>query len=153
MKPFAKILVPHDFSEHADRALALAADVARHYEAQVTLLHVLEPPVPPPAAGVFLSGPMRPLPELFELAGKGLEGAALKVRAGGALQVDSKVMEGVPFEAIVRYAADGAFDLIVMGTQGRTGVARALIGSVAERVVRLAKCPVLTVHNAPIDAS
>lgn len=144
MKPFAKILVPHDFSVYSDRAIVVAADVARHYEASITLLHVLELPTPAPAE--HEPDPTRPLPAPFEVAARRLERAELRVRAAGVEQVATKVLQGVAYDTIVRFAEEGGFDLIVLGSQGRTGIARALIGSVAERVVRLARRPVLTVH-------
>lgn len=129
MIPFARILVPHDFSDYSDNAIKVAADVARRYAASITLLHVLEHAEPS-----------------AEVAAKRLERAEHRVRAAGVERVDTKILHGVPFDTIIRFAEDGGYDLIVMGSQGRTGIARAMIGSVAERVVRLAKRPVLTVH-------
>ncbi len=146
MKPFAKILVPHDFSEHAASAVEVAADLARRYEASVTLLHVYESMVyaMPESFVVFppaqLAGLMGELEKHLQNAKQ--QAVALKVE-----RVDTKLVQGAPVQSIVQVAHDGGYDLIVMGTHGRTGISHALIGSVAERVVRKAGCPVLTVRT------
>ena len=87
--------------------------------------------------------PTAPQPSLDALAGE----------IGGGLRVLSAVESGSPAAQIVRYAERNGVDLIVLGTHGRTGVTRALLGSVAERVVRTAPCPVLTVSREPRAAS
>jgi nucleotide-binding universal stress UspA family protein len=76
-----------------------------------------------------------------------LERARHDMQAEGVLQIDTALLEGKPYQEILRFAQEGAFDLIVIGTHGRTGLAHALLGSVAEKIVRLSRCAVLTVHR------
>lgn len=143
-----RILVPVDFSSHSDRAFRYALRLASRFGASVDLLHVVDNP--------FASGTMTPevyvpnLPEmldsLLQEAEKGL--AALKSAAAGErLRVGTRVLTGQPAHTIVEHARTGGFDLIVMGTHGRTGFSHLFVGSVAERVVRRAPCPVLTVRD------
>ncbi|HEY6562505.1 MAG TPA: universal stress protein [Polyangiaceae bacterium] len=142
MTNLKKILVPTDFSEHSSRALRFAADLARKYDAALTLLHVNDlvvtlapyPPLPPK----ILDTAMTEARALLERA-KG-EASSL-----GVPQVETNLIDGRPFHEIVRFAEQGDYDLIVMGTHGRSGFNRVLLGSVAERVVRGAGRPVLTV--------
>jgi nucleotide-binding universal stress UspA family protein len=145
MKPFSKILVPVDFSPHSEHALRIAADLARRYEAKLCVAHV-HVPVLHAAPGAFLLYSEQQLPGLLAEYEKLLEKSSHDARAAGAQQVETKLLQGVPVSEVIRFAREGAFDLIVMGTHGRTGIAHALIGSVAERVVRKAACPVLTVR-------
>lgn len=143
--PFTKILVPHDFSEHAMRSVEVAADLARRYEASMTLAYVHQPTLYA-APDTFLLYPTEDAPHLAAAFHKHLEAAKEKARAFGAQRVDTLLLTGVPVSEITKVADSGRYDLIVMGTHGRSGVAHALIGSVAERVVRKAHCPVLTVR-------
>ncbi len=138
-----KILVPTDFSAGAAAALEFAVDVSRRYDGAVTLLHVNELTLD------FV--PLGALPPTFieswlGEANQQLEELKGKAQAAGARDVETTLVHGSPYWEIVRYAENEKFDLIVMGTHGRTGIQRALIGSVAERVVRRAPCAVLTVH-------
>ena len=135
-----RILVPVDFSPCSREALESAADLAERLGAQVDLLHVW--------AGVYhhsleaeplmmfahseLAKEMEGLLESLELRG---------IDARGRLEV------GSPREAIVRAARDGKYDLIIMGTHGRTGLVHMFLGSVAESVFRRAPCPVLTIRE------
>jgi nucleotide-binding universal stress UspA family protein len=146
-----KILVPVDFSEGAQPALALAATMARTFDASVELLHVWQPPplIPFPVVIVPSTGETTPI-NIEELA-RTTAGAQMKelvdrLRDQGVREVLSRVAVGAPAYEIVELATLGHFDLIVMGTHGRSGIAHAVIGSVAEKVVRRAKCPVLTVR-------
>ena len=127
-----QILFATDFSESSDAAARVARDYARHFGARLHLLHVDWPgadkAVPPP---------------LITLADE----------LGGDVSVLTAVESGSPAVQIVRYAARHGIDLIVLGTHGRTGVSRALLGSVAERVVRTAPCPVLTVSREPLPTA
>jgi universal stress protein A len=143
MNTFSKILVPHDFSDCAQHAVDVAADVARRYEADMTLVHVHQPMLLASAESYLLYESNK-LPLLMEALEKQLEQARQQALALGVLQVDTKILQGPPVSEITRFAREGGYNLIVMGTHGRTGVAHALIGSVTERVVRSAACPVLT---------
>ncbi len=145
MLEWKKICCPVDFSEASEAALQLAADLARHFAAQLTVLHVYQPP----HTAVPVEGSLYAPPELFEAIARQVnrELAEWQQRAEKRSEgsVTAIMLIGVPFAEITRYAKEGKFDLIVMGTEGRTGVKRLFLGSVAERVVRLSECPVITV--------
>ena len=147
-----KILVPIDFSEGAEPAIAMAATMARTFGAAVELLHVWQPPplIPFPVVVVPSSGESTPV-NMEELArttaGAHMKELAARLRDQGVAEVRSRVGIGSPAHEIVELAELGHFDLIIMGTHGRTGVAHAVLGSVAEKVVRRARCPVLTVRS------
>lgn len=139
--PAQHILVPIDFSANAEHAFDYALRLARPLQARVTVLHVIEP---------LLMGHRDPLPYLsmHELEGRITEQVSAyqaRVTAAG-LPGDFAVLHGVPYEVIVDTARTAQADLIVMGTHGRTGLAHVLVGSVAERVIRLAHCPVLVLR-------
>ena len=145
MTLFRRILVPHDFSHHADRALAVAVELARRHGGRVLVLHAImpfEPAQPIPGGGL----PLMP-EDLVAGALRHLQGLAARIARGPkAPRVTCKVVIGDPFLRIAD-AARGA-DSIVMSTAGRTGLSHLLIGSVAEKVVRHAKIPVLTLRAA-----
>lgn len=145
MKPFQRILVPVDFSEHSAVAVQMAADLSRRYEASVTLVHVYEPLAYALPDGYLLFTEPQ-LNGLMEEFGKLLDAEKQRARAAGAVRVDAQLLQGFAAGEIRQLAEQGAFDLIVMGTHGRKGLSHALLGSVAERVVRTAPCPVLTVR-------
>jgi nucleotide-binding universal stress UspA family protein len=147
MSLFRKILVPVDFSAHSEEALRVSGELARTFDATVTLVNVFQIPIYALPEGAFIALPSAYAEATLE-AGKQLEAVAAAARAVGMIAVETKVLEGIAFREIVRFACDGAFDLIVMGTHGRTGIKHALLGSVAEKVVRKAPCAVLTVRLA-----
>jgi len=144
MRPVRQILVPLDFSKHSDDALQFACDLARRYEASLTLLHVYQTVTHTLPDGVVLATP-RALAEHMSAVDEQLGGKKRQVEALG-LKVTTLAMQGTPFAEIVAAARRGGHDLIVMGTHGRAGLAHALLGSVAEKVVRKAPCAVLTVR-------
>jgi nucleotide-binding universal stress UspA family protein len=145
MHLFEKILVPVDFSSHSSFAVRQGADLARRASAALVLLHVLDPlPYALPAYGEVFSPEQRA--QLAVEIQKSLAALRLRAQTAGAALVESAVREGYPPEEIVRFAKAGGFDLIVMGTHGRRGLAHAVLGSVVERVLRSAPCPVLTVR-------
>jgi nucleotide-binding universal stress UspA family protein len=146
MKPFQKILVPTDFSPVVDNSLQVAADLSRRYEAPITLLHVWEPEIFSVPSGQQLFDPSQRLRLIAHYNGL-LEQARHVLKSAGVLEVATVVAEGAPVNTIVDFAKTGAFDLIVMGTHGRTGLGHALLGSVAERVARMAPCSVLTTRG------
>ena len=148
MTPFDRILVPIDFSPHSDEAIRYAADLSRRYGAPVTLCHVYHPVAYPLPEGFVLFSPEQLtglLSEFRDLLAK----AKLQAESVGALAVGTALLQGVVYDEVVRFADAEGFDLIVMGTHGRTGLKHALLGSVTEKVVRTAHCPVLTVHAPP----
>jgi nucleotide-binding universal stress UspA family protein len=146
-----KVLVPIDFSEGAEPAIAMAATMARTFGASIELLHVWQPPplVPLPVV-VMPSSPESAPINMEELArstaGTQMKDLAVRLRDQGIADVQTRVAVGSPAHEIVELAELGHFDLIVMGTHGRSGIAHAVLGSVAEKVVRRATCPVLTVR-------
>ena len=129
-----KVLCPVDFSEASRAALRVGVDLARRFGAELTLLHAK-------ATSSMLQAAQS---EPGQLAEWQREAEGL-----GAPHVETKTVAGEPETAIVNAATAGGFDLVVMGTHGRTGRDHALIGSVAENVVRRSSVPVLTVHAAP----
>lgn len=143
--PFKKILVPVDFSAQSRAALKMAAELARRHEAALTLVHVFQPIsyVLPEAYAAYSASQLAEVEAAFDS-----ELAALKKDAEsyGAPSVQTTQLRGIPALEIVAMAEAGGFDLIVMGTHGRSGIPHLLIGSVAERVLRHAPCPVLTVR-------
>lgn len=145
MKAFRKILVPVDFSVHSAEAIKVAADLSCRYDGSITIVYVHEP-LDFGLPGGFPAYSPAQLKELFAALTKQVESAITDAHAAGALKVDGKVLEGMIAFEIARFAKDGHFDLIVMGTHGRTGVGHLLLGSIAEKVLRLAPCPVLTVR-------
>jgi nucleotide-binding universal stress UspA family protein len=144
MTEIKKILVPTDFSGHAGHAADLAVDLARKVGGEICFLHVYDYPtyVLPdgallPAADV-VSNMMADMQERFQVL------TAKHADSGVPMSTQSR--QGVPLTEIVRFAQEWGADLIVMGTHGRTGIQHFLIGSTAEKVVRKAPCPVLTVR-------
>ncbi|MEY4543989.1 MAG: hypothetical protein RL685_184 [Pseudomonadota bacterium] len=149
MSTFEKILIPVDFSAHSSFAVKLGADLARRFAAPVTLLHVFDPlPYALPVEYEVLT-PQQSEQLQAEIQ-KALAALRLRAETAGAARVETQVLQGNPVSEIARFASAGGFDLIVMGTHGRRGIKHALLGSVAERVVRIAHCPVLTAR-APLE--
>src|SRR5688572_21197048 len=143
--PSRRLVVPTDFSETADRALAVAIDMARVMPAHISLLHVHSPLMllPPPIDMVSLDA-------IFPKALQKLE-EALEVRAGrvrdAGISCDIELIEGAPHVEIVNQAQKENAELIVLGTHGRGGLASAILGSVTERVIHRSTCPVLVVPD------
>ncbi|MGE5185592.1 MAG: universal stress protein [Acidobacteriota bacterium] len=145
MQHVERILVPLDHSAGTDAIVDFASVIARGMGSKITLLHVYDPPnemvglVP----GATVTG---------ELAAEQDAGVALLDRAearvrGAGIAVDRLVERAAPASAaIVHHAALGSYDLVVMGTHGRHGIERLLLGSTAEHVMRDAPCPVVAVH-------
>jgi nucleotide-binding universal stress UspA family protein len=146
-----RILCPIDFSETADRAAAEASRMARWYRADVHALHVLPLMTEAWAAG-FPVDPHTHEPRVPVDLRAHLEGRLQDARASGVI-VEAHLREGGAAAEILRYADESAADLIVMGTHGRGGLGRLVLGSVAESVLRRSPCPVLTVGHATAPAA
>ena len=141
-----RILVPSDFSETSENALGYAKAFAEKFGAALHVLHILDDPfayalpldavVPPP--GFY--------EELQKAAHKRLD-QVLSQPERAQYNAEVVLKPGLPFAEILAYAKEHQIDLIVMGTHGRGPIAHVLLGSVAERVVRRAPCPVLTVRH------
>ena len=145
MTPITRILVPTDFSEPADQALDYALALATSVGATISLVHVFDDPF----ERTLYSEQYVPMPAEIrdEILGNVRRHLAERVSRCGRPDVTSAILTGPTAQAIVDRARDQKADLIVMGTHGRHGVAHLLMGSVAERVVRTAACPVLTVRG------
>jgi nucleotide-binding universal stress UspA family protein len=145
MTTITRILVPTDFSEPADRALDYALDLAAAVGASVSIAHVFDDPY----ERTLYSEQYVPMPEAIRQEILASVTARLEERVARSHRpgVTSVILMGPTAQAIVDCAREQQCDLIVMGTHGRHGVAHLLLGSVAERVVRTAGCPVLTVRG------
>lgn len=140
-----RILVPVDFSDFSRAAVDAAIDLGRRFGATVDLLHVWEPPPLRPDLMVWAEADGETLWELARRnAGEQMRELCATLPAGSIRHTE--IVPGNPAEVIVERARAEGYDLIVVGTHGRTGVSHLLVGSVAEKVVRLAACPVLTVR-------
>jgi len=144
MVSWLKVLCAVDFSKGSGATLEAAADLARRHQAELTVLHVREPP-PTAAATGFAPPPAPSEAESIEIGRQLDRWRAEAARMTGG-EVRGEVANGSPASEIVRLAREGSFDLVVVGTHGRTGLRRLVLGSVAERVVREAHCPVLVVR-------
>lgn len=150
---YEKILVPTDFSPHAEHALETALELARKFDSTVYLVHAYFLDVPPAyiaGAGAAYINPQDILEPLRERALEMIEGLSKDVAARG-FEVEGSVVMGHAAEVILDTAGRLPADVIVMGTRGLTGFKHVLLGSTAERVVRMATCPVLTVKANESD--
>jgi len=144
----SRILVPVDFSAHSESALEYAIALADRLDAMLHLLHVVEDPI---ATGAL--NPEGVMTDLTELRAELIADAEQRLLAyrgqaeRAAVPVVTAARLGLTSPTILEYASTFNVDLIVMGTRGRTGVAHLFMGSVAERVLRHAPCPVLTVRD------
>jgi nucleotide-binding universal stress UspA family protein len=147
MMPFKTILFATDFSPTSAVAFNVAAALARDYRARVIALHVIEPVrVGFSEYGSYI-GPEEDRGRAMELL-NAIEAPSPRVT------IEHRLLEGAPAEMIAEAAAETKADLIVMGTHGRTGLTRLVMGSVAEEVLRCAPCPVLTIRgmiNVPTE--
>jgi nucleotide-binding universal stress UspA family protein len=144
-----RVLCPTDFSAFAAQTFAHAVAIATWYEAALTVLHVLPDAMTLSSELAYMGNPMLLEPGLNEAVESELASLVAPARRAG-LHADGEVRQGKPAGEIVRAAQDLRADLIVMGTHGRSGFQRWVLGSVAEKVLRQAPCPVLTI---PADAA
>jgi universal stress protein A len=141
MMTLNRILIPTDFSTTSEAALSYGIALARAFDAKLVLIHIPEHP----GAAAEAEYPLGIYETMQNAANQRLRELLSKEEVQ-ELKPDYVMRIGHPADEIVKFAESQAIDLIVMGTHGREGVARFLIGSVAETVVRRATCPVLTVH-------
>jgi nucleotide-binding universal stress UspA family protein len=145
-----RLLVPMDFSDTAKKALQYAVPFAAAFDAEVVLLHVLQPYTLPADLGYL--PPELAISEREILSSAREELTRLCVREISArARCRAEVRQGLPWQEIVATARETNTDLIVLATHGRTGVQHVLLGSVTERVVRHAPCPVLVVRELERD--
>lgn len=147
-RTISHVLVPIDFSSTSELALDYAATLASRFGASLHLLHVVEEPFVggPWTSEAYLAGVPAMRASLIDEAARKLSRLLPQVERK-SVAARSEVRVGRPSDVIRGVAEEGAFDLIVMGTHGRTGMAHLLLGSVAERMLRTAPCPVLTVRG------
>lgn len=145
MKPFDKILTAIDFSENSELAFEYAVTMATQFNSELTIMHVINEPVD--LRGFYV-------PHIsFEQLEKEIEEGAAKMmetfcstKLGSFSNYQSVIVSGIPYEEITRKADEIGASLIILGTHGRTGLDHILFGSTAERVVRSASCPVMTIR-------
>jgi nucleotide-binding universal stress UspA family protein len=142
---FRHILAPTDFSEYSTQAVTSALEWAKKFGAKLTIVHVIELPpypvegyVPPSLSATFMD-------DLERQATTDLAQLVPEAESAG-VEVARVVAVGSPYRKIIDMAEAEQVDLIVMATAGRTGFSRLVMGSIAERVVRTASCPVLTIR-------
>ncbi len=147
MASFSKILVAVDFSDDSAAALEMGMRLARGLSAELHIVHSYRLPVE-----VFspygLALPASVMPEIRRAGEEGLRQEVERAAQGG-VEAIGHLREGPAAEAIAETARDLGADLLVLGTRGRTGLAHVVLGSVAERTLRIAPCPVLTVKAKP----
>jgi len=148
LKP-TKILVPTDFSEYSDKALKQALDIAVQYKAKVYILHVVSEKVhyslwdDYPGNSSNLKDIKKIQKQMMNIAKGNLVRQLDKFQTSKDVEVVQKVIDGIPFQEILREQEKLNIDLIVIASLGRTGIAKFLIGGVARNVLKGAKCPVL----------
>ncbi|HEU4427285.1 MAG TPA: universal stress protein [Myxococcota bacterium] len=147
-REYRTLLVPYDFSSHAEAALATALDLAKRFGAELHLLHVIQSPA---YATAGYDGVPLDVPQDIQ---RGVRESLARIASASGESVRAHVVDGASIaERIADCATQLGVDLIVMGTQGRSGLAHALLGSVAERTLRSAPCPVLTVRDRAREAA
>ena len=139
---YDEILVPTDGSEASRRAIEHAVDLASKYDARIHALYVVDTSV-----YLTLETGAEMVIESLEEEGKSAVRAVEDAATAAGVEVVTEVVDGSAHDAILSYVADNGIDLVVMGTHGRTGLDRYLLGSVTERVVRTSDVPVLTVRT------
>jgi universal stress protein A len=149
MVEIRSILAPTDFSAHSEHSVRYACGLAARLGAELHLVHVLSEILPTGPDPLLM--PVMP-PEYYEESEEQARenlGRLLDPAWGSPRSVVTAVRWGGPVESIVAYADEHKMDLIVIATHGRTGLSHVLLGSVAERIVREAPCPVLTIRSGP----
>jgi nucleotide-binding universal stress UspA family protein len=140
-----RILASTDFSELSKQGLTSALELAETFGAKLLLLHVVEPP-PYPVEGIVPSHLGATLLDDLERQASNDLAQMLSETHGSMVEVTRRVVAGIPYRKIVEVAEEEKSDLIVMTTHGRTGFSHLVMGSVTEKIVRMAPCPVLTIR-------
>lgn len=145
-----RILVPTDFSNYADNALKYALDIAKQYQAKVFLLHIIDDNIQQCAVDYCLSDAVMNeiIRESITVSNDKLQQEINRVTGNASdIEISYYVKRGIPYDEILKEQGEKNIDLIVIASHGRTGIRRILIGSVAEKIMRGAKCPVMLVRN------
>lgn len=141
---FYKILVPIDGSNNAYKALEYAVQLAKRYDAKLTLLHVVEEP-----RYVIPEGESFAVPKRIVEYGEQVLSMGKDIAGRSGVKVQSELLRGNPAERILAYANKGNFDLIIMGTRGLSRIKSLLFGSVSDKVIHYGKCHVLLIRPDP----
>jgi nucleotide-binding universal stress UspA family protein len=142
-----RILVPTDFSKYSQTALTYGVAFAQKFGARLYLLHVVQDLALFIPDMITIAPPVVPSVSQLTAAVRGAFDRLVQDQHLEQLDLVREVREGAPFYEIIRFARETDIDLIIMGTHGHTGLAHVLLGSVTEKVVRQAPCPVLTVRH------
>lgn len=140
-----RILFPTDFSEGSFHALPYAVDLTRTYNAKLYILHIIYDIAKATDSHIPHMSADELYKELNEWAIKEIDTCCIE-EIRSLPEVEKKIVKGIPYEEIIKFASDNEIDMIVMGTYGRVGFQRFIFGSTVEKVVRRAPCPVLTVR-------
>lgn len=146
-----KIIVPTDFSKLSFTAFDYARSLAAQYNAKIYLMFVMEKMPPFLAVRSLDVDEKQVLSHMEEEAKKELREAADLLRGDSDLEVESIFKKGVDYEEVVKFSEEAKADLIIIATHGRTGILHTLLGSVAEKVIRYSKCPVLVTTPSEED--
>lgn len=147
MRALRQVLHATDFSRASRRAFEEAVAMTRRGHGRLLLVHVLMPPSPFVAEDVVAHPTYEDLQRRARAAATRRLDALLAKARGAGVRAEATLLDGLPFEEITRFARRRRADVIVIGTHGRTGVGRFVMGSVAARVLRVAPCPVLTARG------
>jgi universal stress protein A len=144
-----KILVPTDFSEDSDLAFRMALSIAATHQARIFLLHVISNTVQQSLSDYCLDQSIlnRVLNESIVFSNEKLKEVIDRVQESGNIKIISNVRKGQPYEEILNEAVERTIDLIVIASHGKTGFKKYFIGSVTEKVMNEAKCPVLLIRS------
>jgi len=142
----SKILAPIDFSDYSKNALKYAAEFALNFKAKIFLIYVIEPVIYPADFSIGQVTIPTPDVDMHSRAQSELDSLA-KSFIESSIEVETMIKSGKPFVEIIETASEKDIDLIIIATHGHTGVEHLLFGSTAEKVVRKAPCPVLTVRE------
>ncbi|EMA48122.1 universal stress protein [Halococcus salifodinae] len=145
---FNRVLLPTDGSDAVTPAVETAIDIAETYGAKLHVLFIVDPPSSVSSTSDGFTG-LDNLLDGLEEEGQHATGKVADKAKDSDIETETAVRRGNPHDDILTYATENEIALIVMGTHGRTGVKRALLGSVTEDVVRHSEIPVLTVHREP----
>ncbi len=147
MTKINRILVPTDFSDIANEALNYAVELAQIQRASLDILHVIEEPTFPSFYGAGALALYGKIPDVRTLADEALEKLAQPHRQNSTINIGTHLLDGHAADKICAFAKETGADMIVIPTYGLTGLRHLLLGSVAERVVRQAHCPVIVYKN------
>lgn len=145
MKPFDRILIAIDFSENSSYAFDYALMLARQFDAELTVMHVINEPID--LRGFYVPHiSFEQLEKEIEAGAAGMMENFCREKMGDFTKYTTCIINGIPYEEIIRKAKEDDVSLIVVGTHGRTGLDHIIFGSTAERVVRSSPCPVLSIR-------